>query len=49
MKLISDELWSKVGEQPMPIKVLSFAVAVVHGVLSSRQIVGTAGDATGKQ
>lgn len=43
LKLISDDMWAKVGDQLPSIKVLSFAIGIVHGMLSSRQIVGTAG------
>ena len=43
LKLIPDDLWAKVADQLPSIKVLSFAIGIVHGMLSSRQIVGTAG------
>lgn len=44
LRLVTEELWVKVGEQLQSLKVLAFAIGVVHGALSSRQIVGTAGN-----
>ena len=43
LRLPTEEIWRKVSEQLQSIKVLCFAVGLVHGFLTTRQIVGTAG------
>ncbi|XP_067941284.1 uncharacterized protein [Watersipora subatra] len=43
LSLVSEEMWAKVDKEKQSIKVLCFAIGLVHGFISTRQIVGTAG------
>ncbi len=40
---VPSEVWTKVSQQPGPIKPAAFGAAIIHGVLMSRQMFGCRG------